>query len=144
MSDTKIDLTITDLSPADAKVILAYLDGDSPAMAAKGEAPKKTKKKATNKKPEEKPAAPPIEVVDKTEDDDWDDDGNEDATPNNKYAAIRKWRELATVLVADGYDTEEGLLEKCKELRGTVPALEKIPDDNLVTRCGRAIELLGA
>ena len=48
------------------------------------------------------------------------------------------------MLVADGFNTEEALLEKCKELRGTVPALEKIPDDNLITRCGRAIELLGA
>lgn len=155
MSDTKIDLTLKDLTPQEASVIIAYLGGNLPAMAHKAAAaagkeeetpaPKKTaKKRATKKKPEPKPETK-IEVVDKTEDDD-DDWGDEDegGGDDSKYASIKKWRELATVLVADGFNTEEKLLEKCQALRGEVPALEKIPDDNLVTRCSRAIELLGA
>ena len=145
MSDIKIDLTLKDLDVNTASVIVAYLGGKSKAPGqekvepAKKAAPKK--KAAAKKKPE-----PKIEVVDKSEDDDddWDDDGKEDAGDDGKYASVKKWRELATMLVADGFNTEEKLLDKCQELRGTVPALEKIPDDNLVTRCGRAIELLGA
>lgn len=158
MSDIKIDLTLKDLDVATASVIVKYLGGGSPAAMNRGtpnevaetkaavtkadleaKAEKATAKKTTKKAAK---AKPPVEEPEEDEDD-WDDDEKEDGD-NSKYADIKKWRELATVLVGDGYNTAPKLLAKCKELADICPALEKIPADNLVTRCDRAIEVLGA
>ena len=160
MSDIKIDLTLKDLDVQTAAVIIKYLGGESPAAMQRGKpnevaeakvtkadleakadakAPKSEKKaKAAKVKPEPEP---------EEDEDDWDDGDKEDdagGSDSSKYASIKKWRELATVLVGDGYYTAPKLLAKCREISGSCPALDKIPEDNLITRCERTIVVLGA
>jgi hypothetical protein len=149
MSDIKIDLTLKDLDVQTASVIVAYLGGKSPAAAIRADAAEtKTTKaepkaesnsKKTKKNKASKPAPPEEEEEDE---DDWDD--GDETDDNSKYASVKKWRELATLLVGAGYNTAPKLLAKCQELADICPALDKIPADNLVTRCDRAIEVLGA
>lgn len=101
---------------------------------------KEKAKKAKAKKEKEKAAKP---VVEEDDDDDWGDDDDEDDGDGEDYTGITKWRELATKLVENGYNTGSKLLAKIQELKaeGDVPALKKVPESDLKTRVDRAVEV---